>query len=176
MYGRLPPRGILVAEAACPADLTDWAGRLDAATLPAGAAEFFAAFLTSTGHEERGGERDAGRGAVAERALFVCGSTSSTSRAFLHRAEADGVPVRRMPPSLLHRGSPRQRLMAQWSAATVQALQEHSRAIVAIDQPLQPEPGMPRRMSKALAAVVKRVLEQQEVGCLLVEGGPPLWR
>lgn len=168
---RLPPRGILVGEAACPTDLTDWAGRLDAATLPAGAAEFFAAFLTSTGHAERGRERDAGRGPAAERALFVCGSTSSTSRAFLHRAEADGVPVRRMPPGLLHRDSPRQRLMAQWTALVVQALQEHPRAVVAIDQPLQPEPGMPRRLSEALAAVVKQVLEQQEVDRLLVEGG-----
>lgn len=167
----LPPRGILVGEASCPADLDAWAGRLDAATLPAGAAEFFAAFLAGAGNRERGDEPVAMLGRVQEHVLFVCGSTSSASRAFLRRAEAGGVPVQRMPAGLLDPDPPRESLVAEWAAATVRALQAHPRAVVAIDRPLQPEPGMPRRLSEALAAAVRQVLEQQEVEGLLVEGG-----
>ena len=168
---RLPWRGILVAEAVCSADLAEWAGRLDAATLPAGAAEFFAAFLAGTGHPERGGGPAAAHSSASERALFVCGSTSSASRAFLHRSEAGGVPVLRMPSGLLDPDSPREPLVAQWAVAAVQALQKQARVVVAIDRPLQAAPGMPRRLSEALAAVVKRILEQEEVDNLLVEGG-----
>ncbi len=169
--GRLPRRGILVGEAACPADLAHWAGRLDATTLPAGAAEFFAAFLAHRGHAQRGGELEAGHGRLSKRALFVCGSSSSASRAFLRDAEAGGVPVRRMPARLLDPDAPRQPLVAQWTVAVLQALQQHPRAVVAIDQPVQSARGMPRQLSQDLAAVVKRVLEQQEVDSLLVEGG-----
>jgi len=167
----LPPRGILVGEAASPADLAAWAGRLDVATLPAGAAEFFSAFLTSIGHAEGGDRPGAGRGAAPRRALFVCGSTTDATRAFLRDVETDGVPVQRMPAGLLDRGAPRRRLEAEWIAAMTQALREQPQAVAAIDRPLHLEPGMPQRLSEALAAAVRQALEEQAVDRLLVTGG-----
>jgi uncharacterized protein YgbK (DUF1537 family) len=168
---RLPSRGIVVGEATCPVDLSAWASRLDASTLPAGAAEFFAAFLESIGHPKQREESILVRGGAPGRALFVCGSTADASRAFLRRSEAGGLPVLGMPHGLLDGGSPRQQLLEQWSAAVAEALQEHARAVVAIAQPLQHGKGMPQRLSHLLAVAVQQVLGQQPVDHLLVEGG-----
>ena len=43
----MPPRGIIIGDAASPEDLQGWAEKLDTTTLPAGAAEFFVAVLRS---------------------------------------------------------------------------------------------------------------------------------
>jgi uncharacterized protein YgbK (DUF1537 family) len=53
----------------------------------------------------------------------------------------------------------------------VRALLRSGSAIVAIDRPLEPEPGMPQILGEYLSETVAQVLSRVEVGRLFVEGG-----
>jgi uncharacterized protein YgbK (DUF1537 family) len=173
----MPERGILVGEATSDVHLATWARRLDDDTLPAGAAEFFAAFLRATGFRLVEGTSVGVKSAEYATALFVCGSTSSYSRSFCRRCEAHGIPVLRMPPGLFDvssadRINPQSpKLIREWADATVRALEVHPRVMVAIDQPLCREPGLPQILSGHLGEVVERVLNRRPVDHLFAEGG-----
>jgi uncharacterized protein YgbK (DUF1537 family) len=171
----LPDRGIVVGEATCAADLAAWARAVDDRTLPAGAAEFFGAYLQVQGY---GPTRQApAEGCLSPRdtALFVCGSTSETSRSFCARCEGHGVPVLRMPAELLD-VPPADPVLAQacvhrWAGEVIRALETHPRAMVAIDLPLRREPGVPQALSAYLGAAVQEVITERPVDHLFVEGG-----
>jgi hypothetical protein len=88
------------------------------------------------------------------------------------------VPVLRLPEALLRRpvGPPGvDVLIEQWADRVVHALAGHACAVVAIDRPLCPDPGMPRLLGEHLSETVARVLEHGAVhggvDRLLVEGG-----
>jgi len=167
----MPDRGILAGEATSDADLATWARRLDDNTIPAGAAEFFAAFLRATGFQPVERASSAVESAKYARALFVCGSTSSYSRSFCQRCEARGIPVLRMPPGLFGINSRSPKLIREWADATMRALEAHSRVIVAIDQPLRRDLGLPQIVNSHLGELVERVINRRPVDHLLVEGG-----
>lgn len=165
----LPADGLVVGEAASPADLAHWAGRIDGGTLPAGAAEFFEAWLRRQGRDPavRPAALDGlGRG----KALLVSGSTSAASRDFCRDCEARGVPVLRMPPELFA-GAASAVAEARWEAATRRALAARPLVVVAIDQPRHPAPDWPARLRASLAALVASVLAGGGVDQLLLEGG-----
>jgi len=167
----MPDRGILVGEATSEADLATWARRLDDDTIPAGAAEFFGAFLRAIGlqsAERASVEVESTEGATA---LFVCGSTSSYSRSFCQRCEARGIPVLRMPPGLFGINPLSPKLIREWADATVRALEIHPRVMVAIDQPLCRDPGLPQILSNHLGELVEQVINRQPVDHLFAEGG-----
>jgi uncharacterized protein YgbK (DUF1537 family) len=167
----MPDRGILVGEATSEADLATWARRLDDKTIPAGAAEFFGAFLRAIGlqpAERASVEVESTEDAIA---LFVCGSTSSYSRSFCQRCEARGIPVLRMPPGLFGMNPQSPKLIREWADATVRALEIHSRAMVAIDQPLCRDLGLPQILSSHLGELVEQVISRQPVDYLFAEGG-----
>jgi uncharacterized protein YgbK (DUF1537 family) len=167
----MPDRGILVGEATSDADLGTWARRLDDDTIPAGAAEFFGAFLRAIGlqsAERASVEVESTEGATA---LFVCGSTSSYSRSFCQRCEARGIPVLRMPPGLFGINPLSPKLIREWADATVRALEIHPRVMVAIDQPLCRDPGLPQILSSHLGDLVEQVINRRPVDHLFAEGG-----
>ena len=173
----LPARGILVGAATSRADLAAWAASLDDGTLPAGASEFFGAFLKAKGCQLA--EKPAIESAKYATSLFVCGSTSSYSRTFCQTCEAHGIPVLRMPPGLFVLDSRSPKLVREWTEASLYALESHRRAVVAIDRPLCREPGMPQILSGHLSTVVEQVLRRHPVDCLYAEGGATavaLWR
>jgi uncharacterized protein YgbK (DUF1537 family) len=187
----MPDRGVLVGEAKSNADLAAWASRLDDDTLPAGAAQFFAAFLSTAGFKlakEAAAEIEETESVVepvteSAIALFVCGSTSSYTRSFCKTCEAHGIPVLRMSADLFERsrawaasskdGSHAQsaRLIREWADTTVKALKAHRRAVVAIDQPLCRDPGLPQILSHHLGEVVEQVINSHPVDRLFAEGG-----
>lgn len=167
----MPERGILVGEATSEANLTTWAGRLNDNTIPAGAAEFFAAFLRTTGFQLV--ERVSLEVKLAEytTALLVCGSTSSYSRSFCQRCEARGIPVLRMPAGLFGISPRSPKLIREWADAMVRALEIHPQVIVAINQPLRRDPRLPQILSNRLGELVEQVVNRQPVDHLFVEGG-----
>lgn len=167
----LPPAGILVGEAASPDDVVAWAECLDELTLPAGAAEFFAALLAQRGFGLPSRTFPISQFIPPRRALFVSGSTSDASRSFLQLCEEHGVPVLRMPSGLFEGEADGTEPLADWVAVTVQALRDSRWAVVAIDRPLHREPGIAQRLGNCLATAVQRVLEQQTVEGIFVEGG-----
>ena len=167
----MPERGIVIGEATSGKDLDAWASALDKDTLPAGASEFYAAYLKRSGFrttETAVPKAETGEGATD---LFVCGSTSAYSRSLCRQCEAQGIPVVRMPSGLFGSGWESSRLVREWADAAVQALEGHRRAMVAIDQPLCLEPGMPQILGDHLSATVEHVLSKRAVDRLFVEGG-----
>jgi uncharacterized protein YgbK (DUF1537 family) len=62
-------------------------------------------------------------------------------------------------------------LLSTWAASTVDALQTHSTVIIAIDQPLRREPGLPQQLTGYLGTAVEEILAVVNVNHLLVEGG-----
>ena len=166
-----PDRGILIGDATCEADLTRWASRIDDSTLPAGAAEFFAAFLRTKGLEQADNAcADVASNPYAD-ALFVSGSTSAYSRSFCKGCEAQGIPVLRLPDGLFRLNSQSPHLVCEWADDTVRALKTHSRVIVAIDRPLSEAPGLPQVLCNHLGELVERVINQQPLRYLFAEGG-----
>jgi uncharacterized protein YgbK (DUF1537 family) len=167
----MPHQGIVIGEAAAPADLTAWATVLDEHTLSAGASEFFGAFLRVGGFQRTDHAHISIETSRQTSALFVCGSTSSYSRSLCARYEAQGIPVLRMPPGLFAEPSPASALVQEWADAALRVLKRRPWAMVAIDRPLCREPGMPERLSRHLSTVVEQVLSQHPVDHLFVEGG-----
>ena len=166
-----PDRGILIGDATCEADLIQWASRIDDNTLPAGAAEFFAAYLRMKGLEQA---ENAGADVAPKQyanALFVSGSTSAYSRSFCRQCEAQGTPVLRLPDGLFGPTPKAADLIDEWAGATTTALEAHSRVLVAIDRPLHQDPGLPQVLCNHLGALVDRVINQRPVRYLFVDGG-----
>jgi uncharacterized protein YgbK (DUF1537 family) len=167
----LPARGIAVGDVTSVEDLDAWARALDADTLPAGASEFYAAYLRARGYPEVArSPRNAGSDQQGTE-LFVSGSTSVSSRSFCRRAEARGIPVLRMPCQLFANGPQPEQLVQMWASTVVCALRSGSRAVIAIDRPLCQDPRAPQLLSGHLSAAVEMVLRQHTVDRLYVEGG-----
>ena len=169
--GDLARCGLLVGEATSSSDITGWASRLEGDTVPAGAAEFFAAYLEALG-VRRAATTDAGLPQEPKGpTLFVCGSTSASSRSFCSRWERRGRPILRMPIDLLQDTGLESALLSGWADAIVDALEQHGRAVVTIDLPLRRDPGISQRLSQYLGVVVRLTLERAAVGRVNVEGG-----
>ncbi len=168
---RLPDQGIFVGETSSLADLAVWAQAIPADTLASGAVDFFGALLEERGRcivQQPAYNLDGDTNGVK---LFVCGSTSARSRRFCQSAEAQDVPVLRLPPDLLVIPDQAQHLLSAWAMAAVDALRAHPTVIIAIDRPLRREPDLPQRLTEYLGATVAAILERAPVEHLLVEGG-----
>lgn len=168
---RMSDRGIVIGEAADQDDLATWAAVLDDDALPAGASEFFGAYLKANGFRLRADTQLRGETKRQTSDLFVCGSTSAYSRSLCAWCEAQGIPVLRMPRGLFGTGPSVTGLIEEWADAAVRALESHPRAIVAIDRPLCRDPGMPQVLSSYLGGAVEQVLSRRLVDRLFVEGG-----
>jgi len=168
----LPERGIIIGAASTKEDLLAWASRLDETTLPAGAAEFFAAVLETKGY----------RACTCpplpppmlpgkSRTLFVCGSAAEATRNFLHRCGRLGLPVFFLPAQLQSAANPADGLIRQWAADAARAFEPHARVVLAINNPLLADPLAARRLCDQLVAAAQAVLKQVPVSDLCVEGG-----
>jgi uncharacterized protein YgbK (DUF1537 family) len=167
---QLPARGLIVGEAGSPDDLCEWAGRWNGSTLAAGAAEFFAALLSRKGF---GPLPYSNSPAVPIDALelFVSGSSSQSSRAFLAESRRRGVPVFCLPENLAHgaRFSPSARVRFAQQAAF--SLRSCRRVVLAIGLPLVPDPRIGKRLVNLLTQIAEAVLSQVQVEHVLVDGG-----
>jgi uncharacterized protein YgbK (DUF1537 family) len=165
----LPSYGIVIGESTCVEDLVRWTKNLDRGTIPAGAAEFFAAFLALNGYEPT--QKISSEFAHSDGNLFVCGSTSIASRLFCQQCESSGTPVLRMPVELFDRSFRPTNLIGEWAKAAIQALQNHPQVVVAIDRPLHQISDLPQLLTGHLSTVVECILADYPVNHLFVEGG-----
>jgi uncharacterized protein YgbK (DUF1537 family) len=168
----MPERGLVVGDAAAPTDLEHWAGRVGPDVLPAGAAEFFEAWLAAQGHVPRREASDLGwRCGHGARHLFVSGSTSPSSRAFVAHWQALGKPVFALPAALRADAVPTAALLEAWSDGAANALASSGAVVLTIGGALRPEAGWPARLVRWLAQAAAGFLARQTVDCLWVEGG-----
>lgn len=162
----LPARGVIVGEAARAADVRFWAGLLDGATLPAGAAEFFAAWLQRLGfHRVRDG-RDA---LPHRRDLFVCGSASAATRAFVKAARRAGVVV--LSPVNVSSASAAAPANARRLRRAEKALQRHGRVILAMPSAPIRDRARARRVAGQLVGLAAALIRRAQVEHVFVEGG-----
>jgi uncharacterized protein YgbK (DUF1537 family) len=76
-----------------------------------------------------------------------------------------------MPLELFGSLPPASCLIQDWATTVIQALEHHSRVIVAIDRPVRQDDGLPQTLTTHLGAAVEFVLDHSSIDHLLVEGG-----
>ena len=166
----IPTTGITIGEAETKQDLLFWAEQLDDQTIPAGAADFFAAILESKGFHLIPSQEKA-ESPQGKTALFVCTAGSPNSQKAAQEAQRHGIPVCKMPPELLYNYEPSDKLLQQWTNDTITTLQEYSKAIVTIDQPVARNPTLARKLRHHIAALVENMLSRTSIDELFIEGG-----
>ncbi|MHC4337660.1 MAG: four-carbon acid sugar kinase family protein [Planctomycetota bacterium] len=166
----IPSTGITIGEAETKQDLLLWAAQLGDQTIPAGAADFFAAILESKGFHLIPSQEKT-ESLQAKTALFVCTAGSRYSHKAIEEAQSHGIPVCRMPPELFHNCQPDDKLLQQWTNDTITTLQKYSKAIVTIDQPVARNPALARKLRHHIAALVENVLSRTSIDELFIEGG-----
>jgi len=119
-------QGIIVAEAESMNDLARWSEHVDEHTLAAGGSDFFRTMLDKKLPSSRApSETDIA--AVSGKKLFVCGSTSQTSRKAVAQAGYLGIPVRPMPDILFKNTPADDTLIRQWADGVLEALSTSDR-------------------------------------------------
>jgi len=164
----LPETGIAVAEVASAEDLRHWAARLDSFTLPAGAAEFFGAILGARGLSLA--EFKPAPAIEAGPELFVCGSTSQSTREFLTGARTQGVPVFGVPRELACADEPIPAELELLATRVAAELGRHRRVVLALDLP-PIDRALGPRMAARLAETALAVLERVPAARVFAEGG-----
>jgi D-threonate/D-erythronate kinase len=173
----LPAQGIIIGEIETTDDLRRWAersrdGRSSApGPLLAGGAEFFNALLTEFGCGSAASLMDNQRANPSSHELFVCGSTSESSRAFVQLARAQGTPVFSLPEPLAA-GAPFTPAMVEANARkAIAAARSAPRVILNVGLPPVSEAGLAKRLAMHLAQVAERVLRETPVDDVYAEGG-----
>jgi uncharacterized protein YgbK (DUF1537 family) len=168
---QLPHSGIIVGEASTPAEVMRWTEVVDDSTLPAGAADYFAALLAARGHcpspppHYKTSEISKISEVCGETGtLFVCGSAAAWAQARRDECARHGVPVIPMPQAKARNWSPS-------ANAALAALDRAGRAMLTIAD----EPGIlaapPLTALSRLVDMVAELLGTGKVGRVFVEGG-----
>ncbi len=175
--------GVYLAETANADDVQGWAERTNEKILPAGGADLFRAWLTKQGHAaspERtavqlvsGQEKPiaTARGSHPNLRLFVCGSTSNTSKAFVQRMRERAVPVFSLPIGLLNGGDLEESRAEELAAKIARAFDSNSCVIVNIGLPLATDATLTSRFAQNLVRLAAMVLHQGGVTHVYCEGG-----
>jgi len=162
--------GIVVAEAQSTNDLVRWSEALDEHTLAAGGSDFFRAILGKKLPAKRASS-DKGISAVPGKKLFVCGSTSETSRKAVAEAGNSGIPVCPLPDALFKNTPADDTLIKQWADDVMEALSKSESVIIAILQKAVQDSGLAENLRMKTAVLVKVVLDTAKIRELFIEGG-----
>ena len=162
--------GICVADVTDSEDLKHWAACVDDNTLAAGGADFLAALLINrlADTEHR---KSLTMEPITGQTLFVCGSTSESARAAVRAAEDQGIPVCRMPDSLVQVLSPDERAIDQWTRTVLETLETRGCAIIAVDRPVIRHPESPSQLASMMACLVQGIIQRTSLFELFIEGG-----
>ncbi len=152
----MPDTGIVVGEGQTGKDLRGWAARVDQATLPVGAAPFFAAWLESRGRKATPRHGIDRQGKV----LVVSGTVSRVVE------WADPLP---MPDAVFDEGSPE--ALNEWVAKIVLRLDEKGFAVASIGTSRPLIGSQSARLVGHLADLAASALAQCVIDQLWLEGG-----
>ncbi|MDB6020402.1 MAG: hypothetical protein JWQ04_259 [Pedosphaera sp.] len=166
----LPASGIIVGEAQTADDLRSWAARVKPGMLVAGAAEFFGTLLAA-GNLAPVLEAPSPPEATGRPELFVCGSTSESSRKFIQSARQNGTPVFSLPKNLAQGASFSPMAVEALARAVADTLQKQPRVILCIDLPLIQDANIARHLTKHLVSVAARAIRSSMIGHIYAEGG-----
>lgn len=164
------PGTILVGEAQTAADVDEWAEVSDAGTLRVGGAEFFNALLAAEKPAATDTDAFVPRTAGG-RELFVCGTSTQSSRKFVAAQRRAKIPVIALPLEL--------RWGAEFTPAAVRAVAQraaaafaqNARVILAVGFPQISDFSIARRLSQHLVEIAVEVLGQTQIAGVFAEGG-----
>ena len=163
-----PDAGIVVGEVGDAADLVAWSKKLDAGTLVAGAAEFFATILEARNMRPVIMEKSSA--ALHPPALMICGSAFHKSRAFVKKIEQDGFPVSYMPAALGNATVDAQ-LFQLWMEATLLQLKREGKVSIAVHPQMEDDKAHALNIRNKMAEAAAFIASQVPLHEILIEGG-----
>lgn len=166
----LPGEGILAGQAETSEDLLQWSERMDGQTIMAGAGDFFEAILKNKGFSRKMAA-DEQVYPLEGRALFVCGSSSNSSRQALRKNRSLGARVCKMPEELFRSDSSEDKFLEQWCDEITGCLESCRSAIMAIDREVVGSAEYAGKLSGIMAKTVSAVFRKIPLRELFVEGG-----
>ena len=162
--------GIIVADTNSMNDLTKWTEYLDEHTLAAGGSDFFRAILNKKLSSNRV-PCEINAVEISGKKLFVCGSTSETSRQAVAYAGHSGIPVCPMPDALFKNILADDTFIKKWADVVLKTLSTSDRVIIAIAQKPVQDSGLAENLRMKTAALVKTIFNAAEIRELFIEGG-----
>lgn len=162
-----PEAGIVVAEVENSTDLVAWSKKLDAGTLVAGAAEFFATILEAGNMRPVSTEKSSAT--LQPPALMICGSAFHKSRAFVKKIEQDGFPVSYMPAAL--DTTVDTELFQRWMEDTLQQLKQEGKVSIAVHPQMEDDKAHALSIRNKMAEAAAFIAGQATLHEILIEGG-----
>ncbi len=162
-------KGLILGQAETTDDLLRWSERMDEQTIMAGGGEFFEAILKNKGFFKK--TIAAQEEYSNKKVLFVCGSSSDSSRQALQEAEGFGVRICRMPESLFRSAHSGDKGFQQWSNETTGSFENNHSVIMAIDREVVGNAEFAGKLRSIMAKTVLAVLRKIPLKELFVEGG-----
>ena len=161
---------IVVGEASNDLDLDFWADKALSDWLPIGAAGFFQALLSAKGIPEVKGNHTS---CIPEDAstLYLCGSTFQGSRDQVYAANAAGPQVCYMPEDLFWQRDGFEKKLEEWREEVSSVIQKHNKAIIAVREPVIPDPVRSKWIKYNFANLVRGVFDRVRIEELIIEGG-----
>ncbi len=189
--GAILKSGINVGEVATSRDLQWWATQGRPGILLAGGAEFFGALLEggvnvrpelddkidvvnpeiSRSHAPGSPNRRNTGATVTGSELFVCGSISRSTRAFVNAARRSGAPVFSIGRCLNRDAKFGVRNCVRIGRRVADALKLHPRVVVQIGPPIIRKRAIERRLTQLLARVAASAIRETPVSAIYAEGG-----
>jgi hypothetical protein len=163
-----PVRGIVVPDTPDVEAVERHAAACDNATLPAGGVEFFEAVLA----RRSGSRASPPTTEIRLPALFVCGSLAAWQRGRPLECGRCGVEVLEMPSAMRWAEAPAAEESEEWCQRVGHVVADARCGMIAIGEPFDcPSAARSAVLTDRLTDVVARVLGQQSVSTLCVEGG-----
>ena len=167
--GKLPEKGLLIGNTLNMNDLKEWAKKIDAETLPCGAAGFFDAILEKRSNIKE--NYDDTSFDDNKNTLYICGSNFPISKQAVLDARDKGHVVVSMPDSIYNNRLYNQELIDQWSDEIIQKYKSNKKIIVSVLQ----QPGINTirggQIKNILGLLVKSILNTIAIDELFIEGG-----
>ena len=162
--------GIVVGQAETTDDLLQWSEKMDDKTIMAGAGEFFEAILRRKGFSKKmvAAEKEC---RLENKALFVCGSSSDSSRQALRKAESFGGRVCRMPDGLFRSDDSGDTFFQQWRDEVIKSYENRNCVIIAIDREVAGNAEFAAKLRSHTATMVLAIFQEIPLKELFVEGG-----
>ena len=161
---------IVIGDAHSADDLIGWAEKLEDDILAAGGSDFLAAIL-----EKRGFQLTtrtlSNQFKWPRQTLLVSGTASSAGRERINQAEREGIPVCRMPEELMEPKSNSDEFLEGWQRQISACLRKRKLVIAAIGLPRSNDPLAPSRIIDHLLELTKKLLHEQKIEHLWIEGG-----
>lgn len=167
----MPAPGIYVGNVETLDHVRRWAHTLDDKVIPAGGAEFFAAFLNERGFAAAAPPPPSTVARPGARTLFVCGSQYPPSRQAVESAIANGATAVLMPDALYHSATLNPAALEAWAHAVAAALELNSSVIVAVLQAPSEQSMSSNLIATSLGMLVSQVQALCSIDHLLIEGG-----